>query len=190
MTAAPILETARLRLRPCDRGDVDALHALWTHPDVRRFLWDDRRIARDEAEAVVEASLDSFAERGFGQWVVAAANDPDPIGFCGLRPIGEGGEIELLYGFHPAHWGRGLATEAAAAVLGHAFGRLGLPAVAGRADSPNRASLRVLARLGMRDLGEWPLDGRPTRHFELSREAFRRRRADGSLSWSRGGATT
>jgi RimJ/RimL family protein N-acetyltransferase len=48
---APILETARLRLRPFTYADVDVLHAQWTDPDVRRYLWDGRVVAEPEGVA-------------------------------------------------------------------------------------------------------------------------------------------
>lgn len=168
-----MLETTRLRLRPCGTGDVGALHALWTDPVVRRWLWDDLVIPRSQAEEVVAASEASFASHGYGQWVVSPRDAEALIGFCGLRSVEAGGDVELLYGLLPAHHGAGLATEASRAVLAHGFGRVGLPHILGRVDSPNTASLAVLERLGMAFEGERLLDGRPTRHYVLSAEAFR-----------------
>jgi RimJ/RimL family protein N-acetyltransferase len=165
------LATPRLRLRPCTPADVDALHALWTDPEVRRWLWDGVAIERAVAAGVVAASAGSFAAAGYGQWVVERAGAL--AGFAGLRAI-EGGEIELLFGLAPAHWGRGYATEASRAVLAHGFGACGLARIAGRTDAPNRASARVLERLGMRFEGERAVAGRPTLHYGLSREAFAR----------------
>lgn len=49
----PILESPRLRLRPVAPDDSAALWALWCDPDVRRYLWDDRVISREEADARV-----------------------------------------------------------------------------------------------------------------------------------------
>ncbi len=51
------LETNRLLLRPLSPSDLDYLHGLWTEPLVRRYLWDDQVISRDEAAAVIQASL-------------------------------------------------------------------------------------------------------------------------------------
>ena len=82
-----------------------------------------------------------------------------PVGFCGLRHFGEPPQdVEILYGLLPAHWGRGLATEAARAVLDHGFSR-GLPRIFAGADSPNAASFQVMARLGMRHHGTRVLNG-------------------------------
>src|SRR5262249_2080672 len=90
------LETPRLRLHPFARRDVDALHAQWLDPDVRRHLWDGRVIARDEVVAVVNESIASFATRRFGLWTIEAGSTP--IGFAGLRRIPESDDVELYYG--------------------------------------------------------------------------------------------
>ena len=58
-----MLETERLLLIPFDREHLPFLHRLWTDPEVRRYLWDDRIISVDEAAEVVEASL-----QGPGMW--------------------------------------------------------------------------------------------------------------------------
>ena len=58
-------------------------------------------------------------------------------------------------------------------MLCHALEALGLERVAGRVDTPNCASVRVLERLGMQPEGEKLVDGRPTLHFALCRGAGR-----------------
>jgi len=171
------LETTRLLLRPFLPDDEEVLHAFFTHPDVRRFLWDDRVVGRETVGELIQASLTSFSVRGFGQWVAEEARTHALVGFCGLRPVDDLGEIEILYGLVRERWGRGLATEAGHAVLDHAFLGAGLPRVIGRTDSPNLASARVLERLGMGFEGERIVHGRPTLHYALSRDAFRGRRA-------------
>jgi ribosomal-protein-alanine N-acetyltransferase len=168
----PVLLTPRLALQPCTLDDVPALHALWTDPDVRRWLWDDMLIPEASARDVVEESLVTFAARGFGQWIVRGREDGALRGFAGLRAFGGEGEVELLYGLAPAHWGEGVATEAARAVLDHGLRGLGLPRIAARADSPNAASVRVMVRLGLRFEGERLVQGRPTMHYAIGREEW------------------
>lgn len=144
------LETVRLRLRPFVASDLDALHLLWTNPDVRRYLWDDVEISRDRAEAVIALSIDSFSSRGFGFWGISLRdNTGNLIGFCGLRVFGDTEDVEILYGIHPSHWGQGLATEASEAVLQFGFQTCGLTKIYAGGDSPNAASFRVMEKLGM-----------------------------------------
>ena len=144
------LETARLRLRPFVASDTDQLRRLWTDPDVRRYLWDDLEISRDRAEAVIAQSTESFRSRGFGFWsLFFKDSDNSLIGFCGLRVFGNTEEVEILYGIHPSHWGKSLATEASEAVLNFAFQICRLPKIYAGADSPNSMSFRVIEKLGM-----------------------------------------
>jgi RimJ/RimL family protein N-acetyltransferase len=172
-----LLETRRLALRPFVPQDLDPLHAFFTHPDVRRFLWDDRVVSRDTVQALIGASLASFSAVGFGQWVAEDRGTCGLVGFCGLRSVGESEEIEILYALVRERWGEGLATEAGNEVLSHAFLRVGLPRVVGRTDSPNLASVRVLERLGMQFEGEHVIHGLPTLHYGISDAAFRVRQA-------------
>ena len=139
------IETARLRLTPATEGDVDVLHGIWTDPDVRHYLWDDIVIDRDVAAAVVAHSVTDWRERGYGLWLIAELASDAIAGFVGFRTADERPEPELVFGLLPAYWGRGYATEAAQAALRHLQG----PAWAAT-DPGNRASIRVLERLGMR----------------------------------------
>lgn len=168
------LRSERLALRPCGFEDVPALHALWTDPEVRRWLWDDVAIPEASAREVVRESLASFAERGFGQWAIADRDGGPLFGAVGLRRFEGGREIELLYALHPSRQGAGLATEAARAVLEHGFRTLSLPRIAARVDTPNRASVRLLERLGLRFEGERLVEGRPTLHYALARDEYLR----------------
>ena len=66
----PMIRTARLMMRPFAMGDADDLHRLWVDPGVRNFLWDDQVIPRETAIAVVESSIESFVNQGFGFWAI------------------------------------------------------------------------------------------------------------------------
>jgi [ribosomal protein S5]-alanine N-acetyltransferase len=167
------IETARLRLRPCVEGDVDALHRLWTDPDVRRYLWDDEVITRGQAAEVVGESAESFDAYGFGQWVISPKEGGELVGFCGLRHFGEPPEVEVLYGLAPQFWGRGLATEAARVMLADGFGRLGLERIYAGTDPPNAASLRVIEKVGMSFDRRVRINGLEAIYYVLTRGAFR-----------------
>lgn len=143
---ARLLHTQRLRLRPFAAGDVDVLHAHWTDPDVRRWLWDGTVIERDVVVGLVDESIASFASRNFGLWVIE--RDETFAGFTGLRPMPDSAEVELYYALEPSHWGHGYATEASRAVLRHGFDVVGLDPIWIRTDGPNQASVEVMKRLG------------------------------------------
>ena len=80
----PVLITPRLELRPVQISSVQLVHSLWTNRDVRYFLFDDRVISLDEARSLVEASLRSFEERGYGLWLAFSRE----VGYDADSPCG------------------------------------------------------------------------------------------------------
>jgi ribosomal-protein-alanine N-acetyltransferase len=138
-------------LRPFTLEDVDALHILWTGPDMRRYLWDDLVISGEKVAKVVENHLITAETDGIGYWAIRFSDSLDAplVGFCGFRFQDDTRDIELLYGLDVAHWGRGFATEASAAAINHLWSATSLVKVYARADTPNHASVKVMERLGM-----------------------------------------
>jgi ribosomal-protein-alanine N-acetyltransferase len=163
------LRTARLVLRPLEPADREALHRLWTDPDVRRYLWDDRVIDLATVDEVIAKTSASFAAEGFGLFALREPGGAELLGAVGIHRLQPGGEPELIYSLAPACWGRGLASEASRAVIADAFERLGFARVLARTDPPNRASLAVMQRLGMELEGERQEDGRATVSYTLTR---------------------
>ncbi len=159
------LRTDRLRLDPVRLEDVPDLHAHWTHPHVRRFLWDGRTISADQVREVVRTSARLFDEEGAGLWALrlrkpgayaAPGEAAEVIGCAGFWYFHEPPERELLISLSPEAWGHGLAREGCTALFDFAFDRLGWDVVQASADAPNAASLRLLGALGMRPAGERP----------------------------------
>ena len=170
------LTTARLTLRPLTSADVTAAHALWTDPDVRRYLWNNEVVSLDRVREVIAASTSDFAVKCYGLWGVYDTATGAFAGFAGGREWPEGGP-ELMYGLAPAWWGRGLATEAADAVIAHLFDTLGHPHVMAATDPPNQASVQVMERLGMSCDWRGEMHGLDTVVYRLSRERWRRLRS-------------
>lgn len=149
MTGALCLETERLRLRPFAPADEPALLALFRDDGVRRYLLDGMLVDAAWVRNEIAASAARFAAGRQGLFLAQlAGTDGGVVGFAGFRPDHEPPVLELMYGFLPAWWGRGLATEAARAVLAWGFGPGGLTAVEAAVDVPNADSLRVLRKLG------------------------------------------
>lgn len=79
--------------------------------------------------------------------LVIALKDGAVAGAAGLRP-NENAEAEITYFLGESHWGKGLATEAAQAVIDHAFAALDIERILGRCAAANRGSRRVLEKCG------------------------------------------
>ncbi len=170
--AASRIETGRLRLRPFTLDDVDDLHRLWTEPGVRQYLWDDQVIPRERVESIVESSLASFEAHGFGLWAVQPEAEQLLIGFCGFWFFHEPPKLELLYGIAPAYWNRGLATEAAKAMIKYGFETLSFERIEASTNAPNQASSRVMEKAGMSFWKREPTNGLDTIYYAISRETF------------------
>jgi RimJ/RimL family protein N-acetyltransferase len=147
------LESERLLLRPFDRADLEALHAIHSDENVARYLYNDPR-SLEQTRDLLERKIAGAALQGEGDWLSAAvvvSDSGELVGDLSLlweSELHRQGEIGFV--FHPAHHGRGYATEAARPFLSFAFGPLGLHRVIGRTEARNIASARVLEKLGMR----------------------------------------
>jgi RimJ/RimL family protein N-acetyltransferase len=145
------LVTARLRLRPLRADDLDALAEVYLHPRVARWIG---AHTREDAEREIAQQADHQASHGWSFWAVEDHATGRMIGDCGLQPLEHRGpEVELGYDFHPDAWGRGLATEAARAVMKQAFGPLGLQRVVAVVKPDHVASQRVLEKAALRRAG-------------------------------------
>jgi RimJ/RimL family protein N-acetyltransferase len=147
------VRTPRLVLRPFTAGDLDALHDFHRLPEVTRYLYHEPR-DRTEMSTVLAGKIAASTLAGEGQALCLAAELADTgvlVGDCTLFWLSRAhqqGEIGFV--FHPAYHGRGLATEAAAALLRLGFEGLRLHRIIARCDGRNSASARVMERNGMR----------------------------------------
>lgn len=145
----PDLATPRTRLSPVVPDDADELLGVFRDPVVRRHLLDDTLVDHAWVAAEIDSSRERFERDGTGLFTVRRPGDPRIVGFVGFREFFEPPRLQLLYGLVPDQHGRGLATEAAAAVCDLGLDDLGLGSIEAATDPPNAASVRVLEWLGM-----------------------------------------
>jgi RimJ/RimL family protein N-acetyltransferase len=142
--------TKRLLLRPGFPEDAQALaEAIADQAIVRNLATAPWPYALRDAEAFLAAPRDPVLP----SFLIAERTDGAPrlVGACGLgrRPSGA---VELGYWVARQHWGRGIATEACAALIDIA-GALRLPQLEGSHFVDNPASGRVLEKLGFEPTG-------------------------------------
>lgn len=168
----PTFRTARLLVRPRTLDDLEACLAMDRDPEVARFVagpWADPVAHR----AFVIERMRTVYPHGMGYWsVLDPAAREAFVGWILLLPYQAfADEVEIGWRFVPSARGRGYATEAAAAVLDHAFRTLGLGTVVADIDPENRPSIRVAEKLGMRHAGDRTIDGAPARSYRIDRDA-------------------
>jgi len=168
----PTLETERLVLRLLSADEVECLHRISNEPSVRLYLWDDELVSVTTIESLVAQSDRTFSEEGLGVFGVRVRGREELLGFCGFVRLEGMEEPELWYELTQKVWGRGLATEAARACVRYAFEEVSMERVVAGADAPNTASLRVIKKLGMKDLGNINPSAPEEPYFALYREDF------------------
>ena len=152
------IRTARLEIRPFTHRDAEEVHVAYADPDVGWPLAPGG-VSRsvEDTRGAIGAILRYYGRSGgLGPWAVVDAGSGSVIGDCGLFRCEDAwayGELEIAYRLRKDVWGRGLATEAAAAVLRYAFEELDAPRVVADLDADNGASLRVLEKIGMAIVG-------------------------------------
>lgn len=150
----PVLDGARVRLRPVRDDDVDGIFATFSDPRVMRYWSRPAMDSRKDATAYAARMRDGFRTREACAWIVADAADDRCLGQVTLYDIRvRHFRCEIGYALRADAWGRGLAKESIGLALDWAFDRLGLHRVAADVAPGNEASAAVLLRLGFRREG-------------------------------------
>ena len=143
------LASARLVVRPFEpERDAEPLFELWGDEEAMRFVRPasaNVEEVRDRLQQILECN-----RSGWGLWALDEREGGRLAGTVGLFPLArEGPEIELAYHVVPSRWGRGYATEAGVALLEAAWRETDLDHIVAIAFPENRASIRVMVKLGM-----------------------------------------
>lgn len=176
-------ETERLYLRALDKSDLPRIVTYLNVWDITRWLSvvPFPYTAQHAEEFFAETAASATAGDPHA-YVLCLKTAPDLIGLIGLHPPrgsnrGQG-EIEVGYWLGNDHWGRGLMGEAVKAALKIGFARPDTQLVGATTAPNNRASQNVLARAGLRNVGEMPRDFKALRgddimiKWEITRAAY------------------
>lgn len=147
LSTVPELRTGRLLLRGLTERDASAVFALRSDPLAMQYV--PRPLARSLDDAVAHIrTITAEQEAGTAiMWAITLKGAPGMIGIIGfLRMRKEHHRTEMGYMLLPAHWGRGLITEAIASVVDHGFDVFGFHSIEAVVDPRNTGSIRVLER--------------------------------------------
>ncbi len=151
------LTTARLVVRPHAADDAVPLARLVDNWNVVRWLAEvPFPFTAAAAQDWLARAIADHAAGSHCQFAIERVADARLVGQIGLKRARDGGAAELGYWIGQAHWGRGYAGEAAAAVVAYGFQRIGLATLSATCLADNHGSLAVLAGLGFRAAGtDW-----------------------------------
>jgi RimJ/RimL family protein N-acetyltransferase len=131
--------------------DAEAFFRLNSDPEVLRFVPDKPLLNVEQARQILlQHPIADYRKHRFGRGACILKSTGEQIGFAGLKYLEELGQVDVAYRLLPAHWGQGLATEAALASIRFEFADLGLKRIIGLVMPDNVASVRVLEKTGLR----------------------------------------
>lgn len=144
-----LIETERLLLREITLNDKVEMYKLHSNPDVQKYTGDSLIASLEEMEQAIESRVKDYKTFGYGRWATFLKSNKQFIGWSGLLYLPEFDEIDLGYRFSPTFWGKGYATEASRAILSYGFDNLKLKRIIAIAMKENKASIRVMEKVGM-----------------------------------------
>jgi RimJ/RimL family protein N-acetyltransferase len=148
---APIIETARLILRPWKDTDVEEWVAMSADARVMEFFPSTHE--RADAEHTAAVMRERMARDGFGWWALEVKGGAPFAGVIALQDVPFEAHFtpafEVGWRLAQEHWGRGYATEGARAALDFAFAELRRDEVVAMTAAINLRSQTVMRRLGM-----------------------------------------
>ncbi len=145
-------ETERLILREITLDDAEDFHRIYNDPLNMEFMGEATGSVEME-RFYIQRHIDNYYEKyGFGLWATIFKENNRLIGRCGLlyQEVEGKKELEIAYLIEHNYWKRGLATEAARAVLQLAFDKYKFARVVAFINPKNIASIRVAEKIGMK----------------------------------------
>lgn len=145
-----IIETERMLLRFVEPSDLDALAAIYSDPEVGRFIGGPAD--RNETWDRIQRMRRFYRERRCGPYVALLKSTGEMIGRCGFLfwTVEGRDEVEIAYSLARRFWGQGLATEAVRSIARYGFDRMHFARMISLIHPDNKASIRVAEKAGMK----------------------------------------
>ena len=146
------LETERLILRQFTMADAQNVFVLDSDPEVMRFINGGKPTAYDVIQQQTLPRFLAYYEKyeAYGFWAAIEKSSHAFIGWFHFRPaLDHADDIDLGYRLRKIAWGKGYATEGSRALIHKGFTELGVQRVVATALAANKASIRVMEKLGL-----------------------------------------
>jgi len=165
-----ILKTDRLTLRELEHSDFDDFYAICSDTILMKYMGDGEPLGAEDVRRWIDVSQNNYKTKGFGASAVIDNTNDDFIGFAGIVYSKQHKFYEIIYCLKQSHWGKGLATELADAILKKGLNDYELPYIYATIDHANTASIRVVEKVGMTYEKTIPEDGIDVDFFVIRAE--------------------
>lgn len=141
-----LIETERLLLHVFSLEDLDAAKTFWGDPEVMKESGGASPL--EVLPKILSSYRKCHEEKGLSVYAVTEKSTGSVIGAAGFNIVDSIQEVELIYHFSSASWGKGYATEATKACLELAKRHGNVEKVHASADPDNRNSTKILEKIG------------------------------------------
>lgn len=146
----PVLETERLLLRKMKVSDAEDMYDYAKREELTKYLLWSPHNSFFYTKDYLKYVESRYSVGDFHDWAVVEKDSGRMIGTCGFTSIDtQHNSGEIGYVLNPDFHGKGYGTEAAKRVVAFGFDNLELHRIEARFMEGNRASFRVMEKLGM-----------------------------------------
>jgi len=155
-----IIESDRLIIRDHIEEDLNSMHKLLSNEKAMLYLPDIKTNTLDESknnlyEAIKESKLENRRKYFFAIILKDTKEYVGEIGYMVTLESTDGKVVNLGYFISPNYWGKGIVTEAAKAVINHAFSQRDIIKIETGCIKENLGSEKVMKKVGMVKEGEF-----------------------------------
>lgn len=165
------IETERLYFRELVPSDEEGMFEMDSNPEVHTYLGKNPIKTIEESRIAISSIMEQYRTNGIGRWAVLLKETGEFIGWAGLKlernVNGHDSHYDLGYRFIQKHWGKGYASEAAAAFVDYGFNVMKLEKINATADPSNAASRKVLERAGLKFIETFDHEGDEEVWYEM-----------------------
>ncbi|MGY4794682.1 GNAT family N-acetyltransferase [Lysinibacillus sp. FSL K6-0057] len=142
------INTERLRLRKMVKADAKSLLAIWSDPEVTKYMNITHFTHEEQALEMIELLEQLARQHKAIRFSIFEKASNHIIGSCGFNMVDYDKALtEIGYDLGKVHWGKGYATEAITALIDYAFTQLTMETIVAKVDAANINSIKVLKKL-------------------------------------------
>ncbi len=167
-----MLETERLIIRQFTFDDLDALIELRSDYEVIKHIGKRKMQNAEAIKKRLQFYIDCYAKYGYGMCALVWKETGEMIGWSGLQPLEETGEMEVAYGMIKNFWRKGIGFECAMAWLEYGFKTVRAERIVAVAAPENVGSWRIMEKCGMKYEKTDKHYGMACKFYAISRDEF------------------
>ncbi len=140
-----------MTLRPLELKDSEAIFQLRSNPEVMKYMDTETCLNSQDAEIFINRQIESNNNEQGANWGIYLDNSDKAIGYAGFWRINKAHfRGEIGYALDPEYWRNGLMKEVLECVARFGFQNLGLHSIEANINPDNKASAKLLLKLGFK----------------------------------------